>query len=78
MLRDIPGTTSVERVGEFGITATIASEIDGALRKLLQRPSKDIQIEHATLEEIFLEYYGHIEREAELRYGRAPGSEAAG
>lgn len=60
MLRDIPGTTSVERVGEFGITATISSDIDGALRKLMTRPIKDIEIEHATLEEIFLQYYGHI------------------
>lgn len=63
MLRDIPGTTSVERVGEFGLTATIASDIDGALRRLMAHPIKDIEIEHATLEEIFLQYYGHIEGE---------------
>jgi ABC-2 type transport system ATP-binding protein len=61
MLQGIPGATSVERVGETGITATIASDIDGAVRKLMERPISDIEIEHATLEEIFLEYYGHIE-----------------
>jgi ABC-2 type transport system ATP-binding protein len=63
MLSGIPGTTSVERVGEFGITATISSDIDGALRALIQKPIQDIQIEHASLEEIFLEFYGHIEGE---------------
>jgi len=63
MLRDIPGTASVERMGENGIVATITADIDGALRALMRKPIRDIQIEHASLEEIFLEYYGHIEGE---------------
>ncbi|MDH4140478.1 MAG: ABC transporter ATP-binding protein [Coriobacteriia bacterium] len=63
MLSGIPGATSVERVGECGINAIVASDIDGALRRIMQRPIKDIEIEHATLEEIFLEYYGHIDGE---------------
>lgn len=63
MIQGIPGTTSVERVGEYGLTATVASDIDGAVRAIMQKPIKDIQIEHATLEEVFLQYYGHIEGE---------------
>jgi ABC-2 type transport system ATP-binding protein len=63
MLQGIPGVTGIERIGEYGITATVASDIDGALHKIMQKPIKDIQIEHASLEEIFLEYYGHVEGE---------------
>ncbi len=64
MLAGIPGTSNVERIAEDTITATIASDIDAALRRLLEHPIKDIEIEHATLEEVFLQYYGHIEGEA--------------
>ncbi|MBE0475926.1 MAG: ABC transporter ATP-binding protein [Coriobacteriia bacterium] len=64
MLRDVPGTTSLERLGDNVVRATIATDIDAALRRLLQKPIRDIQIEHASLEEIFLQYYGHIEGEA--------------
>jgi len=63
MLQGIPGATSVERTGDCSLTATISADVDGALRKLMERPIKGIQIEHATLEEIFLKYYGHIEGE---------------
>jgi ABC-2 type transport system ATP-binding protein len=63
MLRGIPGATSVEQVGLYGITATIASDLDGAMRKLMERPIKDIEVEHASLEEIFLQYYGHADGE---------------
>ena len=61
----VPGAASVERVGADGITATIPGDaIDGALRKLIEKPVKDIEIEHATLEEVFLRYYGHVPGEA--------------
>jgi len=63
ILQGIPGTTGVERLGDTVVSATIATDIDGALRHLMRAPIKDIQIEHASLEEIFLEYYGHIEGE---------------
>jgi ABC-2 type transport system ATP-binding protein len=63
MLLGIPGATSVERVGQFGIIATISTDLDGAMRKLMERPIKDIEIEHASLEEIFLQYYGHVDGE---------------
>src|SRR5660398_232194 len=63
MFEGIPGVTSLERTGESSIRATIGGDIDVAIRRLMERPIKDIEIEHASLEEIFLEYYGHIEGE---------------
>jgi len=55
----IGGVTAVERMGDTAIRATIAEDIGGALRGFLERPIKDIQVEHATLEEVFLQYYAH-------------------
>ncbi|MHB1343221.1 MAG: ABC transporter ATP-binding protein [Thermoleophilia bacterium] len=63
MLQGIPGAADVERKGDYGLTATIASDVDGALRAIMRWPIRDIQVEHASLEEIFLKYYGHIEGE---------------
>ncbi|MDP2183355.1 MAG: ABC transporter ATP-binding protein [Actinomycetota bacterium] len=63
MLMGIPGAVSAERTADNVVVAKLSSDLDGALRKLLEQPIKDIQIEHASLEEIFLEYYGHIEGE---------------
>ncbi|MDZ4063941.1 MAG: ABC transporter ATP-binding protein, partial [Coriobacteriia bacterium] len=63
ILVGIPGAVSVERTADNAVVAKLSGDLDGALRKLLEQPIKDIQIEHASLEEIFLEYYGHIEGE---------------
>src|SRR5660397_164775 len=70
MFEGIPGVTSLERTGESSIRATIGGDIDVAIRRLMERPIKDIEIEHASLEEIFLEYYGHIEGEVGQVSGR--------
>jgi len=64
MLAALEGVSNVERVAEDTISATITGDIDATLRAMIARPIKDIEIEHATLEEIFLQYYGHIEGEA--------------
>jgi ABC-2 type transport system ATP-binding protein len=63
LLEDVPGVTCIERTGPDSIKATIGGDIDGAIRRLMERPIKDIEIERATLEEIFLEFYGHVEGE---------------
>jgi len=62
-LGSLRGLTAVERRGENGLRATVAADIGGVLRGLLERPVRDVIVEHATLEEVFLQYYGPSEEE---------------
>jgi ABC-2 type transport system ATP-binding protein len=57
------GVTSVERLGENGLRATVSEDIGETLLGILACPVADITVEHASLEEVFLQYYGHGERE---------------
>ncbi|HET6498669.1 MAG TPA: ABC transporter ATP-binding protein [Coriobacteriia bacterium] len=54
----LSGPASVERVGDSALIAKVASDVDGAMRQLLGRPIVDITVEHASLEEVFMQYYG--------------------
>ncbi len=58
-VRTIHASTSVERLSDNALRATVAEDIDAALRGFLKRPIRDITIEHASLEEVFLQYYSH-------------------
>lgn len=60
-VKGLAGVMSVERVGENGLTAKVSEDIGGALQGFLGRPVADITVEHASLEEVFLQYYGHGE-----------------
>lgn len=57
------GVRSVEQLGENGLRATVSDDIGDTLLGILARPVADITVEHASLEEVFLQYYGHGERE---------------
>ncbi|MFU8891296.1 MAG: ABC transporter ATP-binding protein [Anaerosomatales bacterium] len=57
------GVTSLERLGDTGLRATVTEDIGNTLLGILARPVADITVEHASLEEVFLQYYGHGERE---------------
>ncbi len=57
-----PGTQSLQIDGQ-AIRFAIEGECDAILKTLSAYPIKDITIQNATLEEIFLEYYAAPERE---------------
>jgi len=57
------GVSSVERLGDSSLRATVSENIGEVLLGILARPVTDITVEHASLEEVFLQYYGHGERE---------------
>ncbi len=59
----LTGMISVEQVSDTVVRAKVAENIDGALRAFLARPVADVTVEHATLEEVFLQYYAHGETE---------------
>lgn len=59
----LQGVSSVERLGDSGLRATVSEGIGATLLDILARPVADITVEHASLEEVFLQYYGHGERE---------------
>ncbi len=75
-LDSLAGLASVELVGTNGLRATVAEDIDGALRALLGRTVKDFTVEHASLEEVFLQYYGHGESGADREAGENDGDVA--
>lgn len=55
----LKGAISVEQVSDRLLRLKVARDIDGVLRELLEYPVADITIEHATLEEVFLQYYAN-------------------
>lgn len=63
----VPGVTEVEQVDERTIAVKVTENLDGAIRALMDRRIHDIQVTHASLEEIFFQYYA--------RNGEAPSTE---
>lgn len=57
----LAGVASVERFGDNGLRASVTENIGGTLLGILELPVADITVEHASLEEVFLQYYGHAE-----------------
>ncbi len=53
----IPGIESVAQIDDRTIAAKVVSDLDGAVRALLDHPIHDLQVTHASLEEIFFQYY---------------------
>ena len=54
---NVPGVRDVTQADARTITARVTENLDGAIRALMDRKIHDIQITHASLEEIFFEYY---------------------
>jgi ABC-2 type transport system ATP-binding protein len=54
---DVPGIGDVIQVGERTVLARVTENLDGAIRALMDHRIRDIQVTHASLEEIFFEYY---------------------
>ncbi|HEY3375787.1 MAG TPA: ABC transporter ATP-binding protein [Candidatus Aquicultor sp.] len=53
----VPGVTQIDQIDNH-IRLTVKGEIDPLIKKLAQYDVLDMIAEHASLEEIFLEYYG--------------------
>ena len=66
-LDGITGVMSLERRGECGLSAKVSEDIGAVLHAVLERPVADITVEHASLEEVFLQYYGHRDAEGGAR-----------
>jgi ABC-2 type transport system ATP-binding protein len=62
-----PGISNVEQVDERTVRARVTENLDGAIRALMDHTIRDISVAHASLEEIFFEYYA--------RAGEAPPTE---
>lgn len=63
-IQSISTKTAVERIGDNVMRARVSEDIDGVLRQFLELPIIDITVEHASLEEVFLQYYGHTQEGA--------------
>ncbi|NCO65085.1 MAG: hypothetical protein COW32_07540 [Candidatus Aquicultor secundus] len=53
----VPGVTAIERINDH-LRITVKGEIDPLIKKLAQYNVKDLASSHASLEEVFLEFYG--------------------
>ncbi len=53
----LPSVTSIDKVNNH-LRITVEGEIDPLIKKLAQHNIKDLIVEHASLEEIFLKFYG--------------------
>ncbi|GAB4290309.1 MAG: ABC transporter ATP-binding protein [Coriobacteriia bacterium] len=57
-LASVPGVDKVERIGERTLTARAKGDaIDDVIKRLAERTVTDVQIELASLEDVFLEFY---------------------
>ncbi|MHB8840731.1 MAG: ABC transporter ATP-binding protein [Candidatus Aquicultor sp.] len=52
----VPGVTAVERINDH-LRITVKGEIDPLIKKLAQYKVKELDSSHASLEEVFLEFY---------------------
>ncbi|MBN2848716.1 MAG: ABC transporter ATP-binding protein [Coriobacteriia bacterium] len=57
----IPGVSDVTQEDARTLTARVTENLDGAIRALMDRRIHDLQVTHASLEEIFFEYYARGE-----------------
>jgi hypothetical protein len=62
----LQGLLSVEQISDTVLRAKVAKDIDSVLREILAQPVADITVEHATLEEVFLQYYAHGDEEGDV------------
>jgi ABC-2 type transport system ATP-binding protein len=53
----VPGVSDVRQLDERTISAKVTHDLDGAVRRLMERRITDIQVTHASLEEVFFQYY---------------------
>lgn len=53
---DFDGVEEIEEIPD-GLMFTVRGDIDGVIKKLGKYKIKDIEISHATLEDVFLEFY---------------------
>jgi len=57
-LEGLPGLSDIEAFSTHTLRAVVkGEEMDGVLRRVCERRVRDIEIMHADLEEVFLEYY---------------------
>jgi ABC-2 type transport system ATP-binding protein len=60
----IPGVSDVDQVDDRTIAARVTENLDGAIRDLMDKTIHDISVTHASLEEIFFEYYARAGEES--------------
>jgi ABC-2 type transport system ATP-binding protein len=53
----IPGISEVTQVDDHTVSAKVTADLDGVVRALMDRRIHDLQVTHASLEEIFFQYY---------------------
>lgn len=53
----VPGVTSIDRINDH-LRITVKGEIDPLVKKLAQHKVKELSSSHASLEEIFMQFYG--------------------
>lgn len=53
----IPGVSEVTQLDDHTLGAKVTGDLDTAIRSLLDRRITDLQVAHASLEEIFFQYY---------------------
>ena len=57
-LADLPGVSSADQRGPCSLRATVTGEdLNPLLARLTQRHVRDLEIAHASLEDVFVEYY---------------------
>ncbi|MDZ4180115.1 MAG: ABC transporter ATP-binding protein [Coriobacteriia bacterium] len=54
---EIPGISEVMQVDDHTVSAKVTTDLDGVVRALMDRRIHDLQVTHASLEEIFFQYY---------------------
>lgn len=64
----VRGVSELTQIDERTISVKVTSDLDGAIRALMDRRIHDIEVNHASLEEIFFQYYA--------RNGETPGEES--
>jgi len=65
----VPSIRDITQIDARTISARVTENLDGAIRALMDRRIHDIEVTHASLEEIFFEYY--------TRAGEAPAGDDA-
>lgn len=65
----VPSIRDVAQLDPRTVSASVTGNLDGAIRALMDRPIHDIEVTHASLEEIFFEYYA--------RAGESPAADTS-
>jgi ABC-2 type transport system ATP-binding protein len=72
----IPGISEVTQVDDHTVSAKVTADLDGVVRALMDRRIHDLQVTHASLEEIFFQYYARNGESAPTENARS-GEEGA-